>query len=599
MALSGFQQDPYGPPGAGYFHGDSGPPVYAFHPELANQLSQGGPVAPAPIQPSAELQQAAAPGPDMRTAGLGGFGSTDQRLAVGGAAPGLDKQLGQMPDFGGAPAPGQGPAVGGGPRVPGEGGPQNIGQAAAQLNDQQLAQAMLKEQNARPTTTKAHYRPTSKEITVSDQGAPEAEENRALREDAYYGVLAATQNQGDLESQHLAQLATLNADQAAKQQAQINFQAKTQQATSELVAKDQTDLDRFQGELQQSQKDFNPNRLFSGAAGTMAGIGAAVFRAMGAYAAIRGHSGSNPAGEVIDSAIQRDIAQQKAEIEAKGSNANNALARLNKHYGNLEQATTALGILQNKYADTMALQLANSSGSQEVIAKTQGAIAAKQQAYATDNEKFNQLSYGKHAAKVAETYVAPSTSGGAPSVDKLLERGNKMATNEHTRAETDKLRADSGGKGEELVVPDGRGGTIKARTKEEAADLRTGYGDLITGQQAASKMIKTAQDTSSARGLNPITLEKERVWNSDREALMHSVNNALTGKSVAVREASMQRFEHALAGGPGSPGAAAAIEEIHNIITTSYQNKLDSQLSPGAKTPSITPKGATEYTGGE
>ncbi len=609
MALLGFQQDPNSMPGAGWFHPDVGEPVYAYHPELANQLSQGQGPGVGVIQPAVALQQGAKPGGNMQIQGLG-FAAADQRAAAGGGSPALEAQLAQMPDFGGGPKPA---GVGGGPATeapPGQPAAQPPGEnplapsttaggAIARVAQDQLGAAMLREGTQPVRRTPAHYQPSTKEMTVSDQGSPMSAEDKGLREDAYWGDLAATQNRGDLESAHLATLAEQQAAQAKRQETAIAFQQKVQQDTSQLVAKDQNDLDQFQSELQQSQKDFNPNRLFSGAAGTMAGIGAAIFRAMGAYASSLGHQGSNAAGEVIDAAIQRDIMKQRADIEAHKGNADNALARLTKHYGNMEQATAALSILQNKYADTQALQLANATGSQDVILKTQQDIAAKQEKYAKQNFDFQQISEGKHSAKVSEKYVQASQTGGAPSVDKLIDRNTKLAGLARTEAETDKLRAEAGNKGGELVVPDGKGGTIQARTKEEATELRTSYGDLVTGQKAAQKMVAIAKDTSTLRGASPFTLEKERIWNTNREALMHAANNALTGKSVAVREASMQRFEHALAGQPGSPGAAAAIQEMHDIISGAYQNKLDSQLSPGAKTPSITPKGATEYTGAQ
>lgn len=604
--LTSFQQDPNSMPGAGMFMADDGQGVYAYHPEMANQLSQpnGAAPSPPPFQPSPELTAAAAPGPDMRVAGPGGGIQPVDALN----APNAGNPLASL-SFKGAGGQAPSPATGGGPPsgptvpasiardpvAPSSGAaPENMGQAISQLQENRLGAAMLKEQNAPVRKVPGHYTPSTKEVAVADQGAPVSEENRALLEDAHYGGLAATQNAGDAEKQRLHAAAVANMQDAVAQKKQLDMQQGIANDTQGLVAQDRANLDRYRQELEQNQKSFNPNRLFE--KGSTEAIGAAIFRAMGTYAQIRGHMASNPAGEVIDAAIERDVAQQRQAIESGKGNVNNALSRLQEHYGDLNQATSALRVLQHSYADSQQQFLANSTGIPQVIAKTQQTIADKQGAYAKEMNAFDQAAYGKHSAKVAEKYIAPTTTGGAPSVDKQLERAGKLAGIEHTNAETEKLRAEGKiPKGEELVVPDGKGGTIRARSGAEAADLRTGYADLKTGQDAAAKMIATAKDTSIARGANPFTLEKERTWNSDREALMHAVNNALTGKSVAVREASMQRFEHALAGGPGSPGAAAAIEEINGIITKGYQNKLDSQLSPGAKTPSVTPAGATEY----
>ncbi len=419
MAVVSFTQDPGGPPGAGYFADEFGNKRYAYDPVTAQNISQQ---QQAPQQPDMRMAQMA---PDTR------FGTTTVEPAEGGARGGGPQNASDVtPSYAPQGSPQQQVAgqVGGAPGT----APGNELQATAGVLTNDLSKALLSRRQQGPTA--AHWQPSTSQEKVTDLRRPLSDAEKASFAQSDAQSASATVDQALSDRQRM--LGDASADMAAlpRQYAQMDIAQKKRDETSSLVQQDRSSLDQFSQELQQNQKSFNPNRLFDEKLGTAGSIGAALFRAIGTYAQIKGHLAENPAGPVIDAAIQRDVMAQRQQIEDSKGNVDNALNRLRLHFGDLDLAQKALEIAQHNYADTQHQFYAAATGSNDVVTKARASLAAQQQAATKRDVEFNDRSYGVRSKQVDDKYV-PATSGSGESVDQALERLNKFATVSKTLSE--------------------------------------------------------------------------------------------------------------------------------------------------------------------
>lgn len=409
MALVRFDQDPAGPPGAGTYHSDTGQSQYLFLPQMAGQLPPSDAAVPQP-DPSM-IQGGPHGGPDLRLAD----NSPMPQVGQGGwASQAADFQLPPPP---GAPTPEPPAAI----RRPPEAPPPTPQQLAAQgqQNEEANTHAVIRSLALGPRTgpTRGGFAPRSRSESFEGEGDPQVlAQDQAIRT-------------RDAQAETNAHLATVNA-QTERAKAEAEGYAAAQPALVAQRAKAQGQFDQAQAAYQQerahldqlveatNQQTIDPNHWYR-KVGVFGGIAAAVAQAVGAYAATLGRT-ENFAGKVIDDAINRDIAAQRAEIEQGHGRVNNALRRLQVHYGDLGQAQDALKIIQTNVANNEMLRQASMTKSQDAMLSAQEWVAGRQSQLDKDNQSFRDKAIGKHTTKIESAYQAPSAGGQAGiSPDKL------------------------------------------------------------------------------------------------------------------------------------------------------------------------------------
>lgn len=410
MGIAAFDQDPSGPPGAGWFSDEYGNRRYAYDPVAAQNAGQGD-------------QRLAMGGPDA---------GAPQPAPQGGAPPATPPSASDaVPDYGQvSPQQQAGQQV----TAPPGTAPQNENQAITGALQNNIARAMTAPQGG---ASPAGYRPSTRSTTVADLKRPITQEEEQGYESAEGQKALATANTAKLERDKQLGIANSAMASLPRQYANMEAQQKKRDEVSGLVQQDRASLDQFGQELQQNQKSFNANRLFDDKLGTAGTIGAALFRAIGAYAQIKGHLGENPAGQIIDAAIQRDIAEQRQKIDDSRGNVDNALNRLRLHFGDLDLAQKALENIQHNYADTQQQFYAAATNSQQVIENARAALADQQTASQKRWTEFGDRSFGVATKKVEEKYQAGGS--GAPNLKQSLE-------NFKTYAEANKILSEANAK---------------------------------------------------------------------------------------------------------------------------------------------------------
>lgn len=588
MALIRFDQDPELQPGAGLFHADDGSSFFAHDPDMAAQLSP-------------EMQAASATPPDDRTAGVVDrmeFDAIARDLAGGQHAP--------------APPP-SAPDVQGGRTVPAAMPPPapNAEMAAAQptaespaLGQAEQLQGNVDRYAMRPVyeaprrggvvpTTQSEVRET--QGMPYDPNGPEAND----RATATINVNLAHKAQADAET------ARAKGQMAAYQAAlpKLQEEARVAQMRRDMqerqYRRDRDDLEMAVEESNKSAKSFNANRWFDDR-GAIGGIGAAIAQAFGAAsAALTG--GPNVVLNQINSYIDRDVANQRAQIEAGKENANSALARLNRQYGNLDQAEAALKIAQQKKVENMAASYAASTKSEDVQKALDVWLAENNQRHLAFEQKFQNESYGKTALTTAAK-VIPSSAGGqrAPTekevqqrYETLDKRGKVIEGTYEGEIKRQKAMGQDPEKAEKtgkLVIEDLQGNQVLARTEPEATKIREMRSLHTNASGALSNLDGLAESGSS---LSP---DDRRAVAINLEAVVNGANT-IAGQN-AVKGEDMDRYTAALQNKVGAMPAKQALKELRGVLDRSYQARVDAQRGSAVKE-TQTGKGAqVSYTGG-
>ena len=211
---------------------------------------------------------------------------------------------------------------------------------------------------------------------------------------------------------------------------------RQQDAQRELVEREQTwkkdesDLNQLLEE--QKTKKVDPNRLFGGDR-ILLGIGAAIARAFGAYAAVLGGT-QNFAGQVIDNAIDRDIRAQESELDELGRRSNNALARLERHYGNRQEAKAALEILQRQAVEQQRAELVTATRRADIQQGYQQALLDQRQKQAELLHQMKLGSQGKSATAQQQAFIQPQAAQGGGRRAMSIEERERIVDEEIKRA---------------------------------------------------------------------------------------------------------------------------------------------------------------------
>ena len=363
---------------------------------------------------------------------------------------------------------------------------------------------------------------------------------------------------------------------------QLQEQARVAQMRRDMqerqYRRDRDDLEKAIEQSNKSAKSFNANRWFDDR-GAIGQIGAAIAQAFGAGAATL-TSGPNVVLNQINSYIDRDIANQRAAIEADEKGANNALAQLNRQYQNLDMAESALRIAQQKKVENMAASYAASTKSQDVMTALDMWLAENEQRRVAQEQKFMNDSYGKTALTTAAK-VIPSTAGGtrAPTEKEVQERyetlGKRGKVVEGTydteikRQKSLGMDPDKKDKTNELVIENLDGTQVLARKPDEATKIREMKALHTNASGSLQKLQSLAQKGTS---LSP---NDQRSFDLNLEQVVNS-SNTIAGQGV-VRTEDLARIKASLQNKIGSMPAEKAVEELQSILDRAYQSRVDSQ----------------------
>lgn len=301
-----------------------------------------------------------------------------------------------------------------------------------------------------------------------------------------------------------------------------------------------------------SKSRVDSRRLFKGEGGALRAIGAAIAAAGGAYAATIGRT-ENFALDIINKAIDDDIAAQKQDIATKGEAADNAMAQFVRDGMSMERAEEATRSLQAKAAASEAAIVGNSRISRELISRAEAARekydreamgeVVKQEQYSTQypvaptrgGTRVRQATIGE--AKGAQDIGlagAPGAAGGKVPSEIVNAQANIAASRQKV-LELEKTHERLGGSGVEF----GPWGFGKS---EEQLEFEAGLngvtriaGKALEGDAAAESHIKDLKD-----GLSSHNGAKVR-------AALRSLDNLLEIKQRALEEQ--------LSGGVATPPA--------------------------------------------
>jgi hypothetical protein len=246
------------------------------------------------------------------------------------------------------------------------------------------------------------------------------DEKSRLSEDAR--VNNNTQRDADLKAWEAGQ-------QAANQQALM---------TAGMADQQQKQVDLYQAEMQkaaglrdQALKEYtssrvDPERIFHGDGGAFKRFGAAIAAAAGAYGATVGHT-QNFAQQIIDSAINRDVAAQEADIRVKKDASDTALGDLMRKGMSLDQAKNTLRTIQQNYAQQQIGLAKGASGDAQINAHYDALDNDLQRKQADETEAYMQHAHGTATKAVQEQILYPVAATGGGKVYLTPDKARSLA----------------------------------------------------------------------------------------------------------------------------------------------------------------------------
>lgn len=455
-----FNQDPERPDGTGTFRFQDGSELYAMDPDLAKRIRT-------------RLDSA----PDRRLA------QNDQPKRFGTGA--QDAALNLDPDYARdlvTPATGGAPQRVGGFEIVQE--PEKPAQPAPAP-----AQPVPRKPPPRPMVAGRDPAreaaslvpvPRSTSTVIKGVGGPYSQEDAEQRSQLSQNYQMAKLAEYDTQIARLQEEAAMHraALPALKQK-----EAEQNAQLSRLDAVYQNDRAAVQEHIAAFDKQAKPDsrRLFKNS-GTLANIGMVIAQALGAYSAAITHT-DNYAQKIVQSALDRDYQEQLDEIREGRISNNNMLAQLHDQFGNLDQARTALKLIQSEIVDREIKSFAAAAKSQEAAGAAATWLAQNQLERQKLEQEFKDRSFSEVTTTTQADLVAPRAA--RPMTDEelmakqtkenraraaLLESENEIGYQREGGEQAGKLakRKGEAAPNDELYVE----GYGYAKTKKEAIELR-------------------------------------------------------------------------------------------------------------------------------
>ena len=311
------------------------------------------------------------------------------------------------------------------------------------LYEQQAGTAGISQEQLQKRAGQGVATPNSESETV--RGAkPINEEYLAERDKLNQAEHAGMEQEASADAQAYQAGQQAQHQNLALQTGMMDAQQQQVQAIQQQVAQAQATRDQALAEYSSSKVD--PSRIFSGGVGVLKSIGAALAAGAGAWGATIGHT-RNFAQEIIDSAVNRDIAAQEAEIRIKKDTADNALSDLMRRGMSLDQAKNTLMTIQNQWMQRNMADAATKSGDERIAGQWQQQVAERDKQNLDYEQAYRDKAAGEATKTVASKVMYPQagSAGGLVPVaaPKALGIAGTTANTEGTIAGTAKTTGEA------------------------------------------------------------------------------------------------------------------------------------------------------------
>jgi hypothetical protein len=386
-------------------------------------------------------------------------------------------------------------------------------------------------------------------------------------------------------------------EQARQQQAQaarrmLEERRKAQEIEAQ-VQSDRDAYDRISSDIGSGKID--PRRIMKTPAGMFASIGIA----LGEIGRAMSGGSTNVAYQMVERAIDRDVAAQEKEFSLKRERAGNMYAQLMQRYGDRDQARAALKAAQAELALREIGTQASARGLGEADLNLQKAMVSLADRRDAAKAELDMASRGKATVQTNVAYAAPRAASAYvenPDPVKVVENAVKLQdglsrlwggmTNEQ-RAELAKEERKQGNAStadtvERAIVENGQvRGFAPSATR--AKDVQKALDDMNKGQAGVERMAGLFKENPVARmvpGSVPMAGAAATEINSIGTQLLLGIKSAenlgaLDKGSVEVAE---KLIPSATDGNP-----MAKLSMLHQMYRTGRENLLRNQVSTDPK----------------
>lgn len=355
------------------------------------------------------------------------------------------------------------------------------------------------------------------------------------------------------------------AEDAARAKTRAELEGKVAEEAQADAKQAEIEYDTARQTFRDSKVD--PNRMFHGPLGSFKLIGSAIAQALGAYGATLGRT-QNFAQQIVQSAIDRDIAAQQETIRIRGMDADNALARLTRKLGNQKAAEAVLRSSQGEYAASLYKARAAASKRPEIMEAAQKWDLEEQQRQVELRRQYLQSVQGKVTEKALGKYAYPTSGTPGYSGPATFE---EQAAYESLQGK----RLDNEGTAQKIAAAEGGGDVSDAQVKAFNDNLMAiDSGDADLQKYAASIGAKRNPETGKWEG------DVGGVWRTGVGASDRSQDIAAQSSSLAPGIA------RALEGGsaPNADNIKRYEEELTSVsgdkmlaTLNAFQQRIDSQ----------------------
>jgi hypothetical protein len=374
--------------------------------------------------------------------------------------------------------------------------------------------------------------PVSETVSGAIPETPEQHEERVKRQEASraeYDVAAA-----DMRAASADMVAAREEERTAALNRTIKADIDQKEAEKTLLAA-KSAADAKWSEIQKENQaaaaqKIDPNRLFHGQNGAAVAIVSAIASGLGAFGGAMSRS-PNYAQQIIQGAIDRDIAAQTDTIHRRGEAARNAVADYARTYGlTLEEAKLGVKSTQLRYAASMA----------DISAARIGTADAKQKAALINMDLTKQSE--ALAAQMREMYEGRVTKHFADVQPSRGSRGGWVPVSREQTIKTGTNPEERKARSEERVAQTIEDKNVQDYGKqknaiEEAKTALKDYTETIGGAPQADGSVKWRDidipDTGLLGGTTPAISEEARNVEQKREWLRARVGKVLSGASVS------------------------------------------------------------------
>jgi hypothetical protein len=360
--------------------------------------------------------------------------------------------------------------------------------------------------------------------------------------------------------------------------------AQFQEQRSKLLEAQQAKIDSIMGDIDRTASEaagkVDPLNFFANKS-TVDKIGIAIAQAMGAFASgING--GPNHAANIINGAIERDIAAQVTNLQEKRGKLND-LQQLYKRVvddtGSKVLAADAARMALHARVDTMLAEAQAQAGSEKAGLKAQELANVRQQQLVRERAQLEERTRGTVAetSKVIpgqDAYVTGPIDN-TRKIEELLHKRVQLGEGAAKLdlatggAMADAMKAQAAAQGKERPVVTWEGQDIRVRPGVPESVVAKAYDSTAAGATLLSS-LKALEEQQKKMGANTLSRQEARMI--VRNLVGAPLNQLVGGGAMSNDEASamIDNLTDSAAGG----NAAAARQQVATMVRTRVQDQI-------------------------